>query len=185
MKWGDALNSTHIYFTIQGMKRRSMVPSHYLNLFLFAPSCKRGRWEGAPLAAWKGKGTRASGSRCLFGGFPMKNRQDCNTAGVMQTGPSTFQGSLFSRPVRKRRYASRKRTVSVKPDHSFRGAQLLINQDSNGWLIFQEVHEMTETKLPTALYFSNHLHLRKLEFLYPRSPPLKQWGHLLGSNSGT
>lgn len=184
MKWGDALNSTHIYFTIQGMKRRSMGPSHYLNCFLFAPSCERGRWEGTPLADWKGKGTGQAGPGVSSVAFPRRTDRIATLQVLCKPDRPRFKAVFSHVPWESGGMhpgSELSRSNLTIPS----GAQLLINQDSNGWLIFREVHEMTETKLPTALYFSNHLNLRKLEFLYPRSPPLKQWGHLLGSNSGT
>lgn len=85
-------------------------------------------------------------SRCLFCAFPTKDRCNFNIGAAMAPGRLCFKVVLSQVPWGW--------TVAAIPDHL--QAHLTISQDTNSWLIFFLMYEITVTSFPAALYFSNH-----------------------------
>lgn len=168
MRWCIKQHS-HLFYYTRDEEEICCGGITYLNHFLCTQSRQRGRWGRYPRGGQSRQASiRASVSKRLFGDFPMKNRQDCNTAIVMQPGCPCFK-VVFLKAREKGEVCVPEITVAANPDHS--QAHLTINQDSDGWLISQKGDEITETSFPATLYFPNHSNLRKLKFPNILFPP--------------
>ena len=125
MKRGDALNSTHIYFTIRGRGNIWDLP-HYLNHFQRTQSSERGWMQKSQLPGLTEK-ANTQAHACLpcavrsQEGQKQRQHQRCQAPGVFM-----FSGSPSQVPW--------ERTLAADPDHF--QAHLTIKLHSNSWLMF-------------------------------------------------